>query len=291
MKKYLLMALAVAALSACEKVELAESASDEPASIVEGKTKKFTFTVKGDFGTPTFTRGYLQADGKDMTDLWVLDYVDGGLAQQLHQTNTDDDFGTPTMNLTYGVHHIYFVASRGVSPTLSTAAHTIIWGTVRDTFWKDYEVSVVATSNGNRAVTLDRVVTKMKVTVTDKVPANCASITLSPTLWYCGIDYMDGSAVSGQEQDVTVNVPSSYAGTSGDLLISIFGIGKPSEYTTDVSVVAKDASSAVIGSATIEDAPFMRNRSTEYSGELFSHSGSVSCSLNTEWLTPTTGTW
>jgi len=156
MKKYMLMALAVAAITACEKVDIPDNASEEPASVVEGKTKKFTFTVKGDFGTPTFTRGYLQADGKDMTDLWVLDYVDGVLVQQVHQTNDDDDFGTPTMNLAYGVHHVYLVASRGATPTLNTESHMISWSAVRDTFWKDYEVSVVATSNGNRAVTLCR---------------------------------------------------------------------------------------------------------------------------------------
>lgn len=281
----MLMALAVALITACEKVDIDENASEEPSSVVDGKTKKFTFTVKGDFGTPTFTRGYLQADGKDMTDLWVFDYVDGVMVQQLHQTNEDEDFGTPTMNLAYGAHHIYFVASRGVSPTLTTESHMITWGSVRDTFYKDYEVSVVSTSNGNRAVTLDRVATKMKVTITDEVPSGCASITITPTMWYYGLDYVDGSVVSGQEKAVSVTVPSSYAGTSGELMVSIFGIGKATEYTTDVSIVAKDGDENVIGSATLEDAPFKRNRGTEYSGTLFSGSGGlVSVSLSADWL-------
>lgn len=292
MKKYLLMALAVATLTACEKLEMPESASDEiENAAVEGKTKKFTFTVKGDFGTPTFTRGYLQADGKDMTDLWVLDYMDGALVQQLHQTNEDDDFGTPTMNLAYGAHHVYFVASRGVSPVLSTDNHIVTWGTVRDTFWKDYEVSVVATSNGNRAVTLDRVATKMKVAITDAVPANCASVTITPALWYYGLDYMDGSAVGGQEKSVTVAVPSSYVGTIGELFISIYGMANASEYTTDVSIAAKNGDEDVIGSATIGDAPFKRNRVTEYSGYLFNSGGALDISLSDTWETSTSGTW
>lgn len=292
MKKYLLMALAVAALTACEKLEMPESASDEiENAAVEGKTKKFTFTVKGDFGTPAFTRGYLQADGKDMTDLWVLDYMDGALVQQLHQTNEDEDYGTPTMNLAYGAHHVYFVASRGVSPVLSTDNHIITWGTVRDTFWKDYEVSVVATSNGNRAVTLDRVATKMKVAITDEVPANCASVTITPALWYYGLDYMDGSAVQGQEKSVTVAVPSSYVGTNGELFISIYGMANASEYTTDVSIAAKDGDEDVIGAATIGDAPFKRNRTTEYSGYLFNSGGAMSVSLSDTWETSISGTW
>ena len=291
MKKYMLMAFAVALFTACEKVDIPDNASEEPASVVEGKTKKFTFTVKGDFGTPTFTRGYLQADGKDMTDLWVFDYVDGAMVQQLHQTNDDEDFGTPTMNLSHGAHHIYFVASRGVSPTITTESHTIIWGTVRDTFWKDYEVSVAATSNGNRAVTLDRVATKMMVTITDEVPSGCASITITPTMWYYGLNYVDGSVVSAQEKAISVTVPSSYDGTSGELTVSIFGIGNATEYTTDVSIVAKDGDENVIGSATLEDAPFRRNRATEYSGHMFGSGGAWACALNTTWLEAETLTW
>lgn len=291
MKKYMMMALAVALFTACEKADIPDNSSEEPISVVDGKTKKFTFTVKGDFGTPTFTRGYLQSDGKDMTDLWVFDYMGGAMVQQLHQSNDDDDFGTPTMNLAYGAHHIYFVASRGASPTLTTESHMITWGTVRDTFYKDYEVNVVSTSNGNRAVTLDRVATKMTVTITDEVPTGCASLAITPSLWYYGLDYVDGSAVSGQEKAVTVSVPNSYVGTSGELAVSLYGIGKATEYTTDIAIVAKDGESAVIGSATIEDAPFKRNRGTEYSGYMFGSGGALACTLNTTWLDAETLTW
>ena len=149
------MALAVATLTACEK----EIITDEDATVSDGsaieKTKKFTFTVKGDFSNEwkPVTRGYLSADGKDMTDLWVLDYVDNQLVQQLHQSDNEaEDFGRPTINLAYGSHHVYFVASRGASPVLNTTDGTITWSSVRDTFWKDYEVSVVSTSDRKSVV-------------------------------------------------------------------------------------------------------------------------------------------
>ena len=137
MKRLFIMALAVATLTACEK----EIITEEDATVSDGsaieKTKKFTFTVKGDFSNEwkPVTRGYLSADGKDMTDLWVLDYVGGQLVQQIHQSdNTAEDFGQPVMNLSYGAHHVYFVASRGASPVLNTTDGTITWSSVRDTF-------------------------------------------------------------------------------------------------------------------------------------------------------------
>ena len=45
------------------------------------------------------------------------------------------------------------------------------------------------------------------------------------------------------------------------------------------------------GSATIEDAPFKRNRATEYSGYMFGSCGALACTLNTTWLDAETLTW
>jgi hypothetical protein len=83
----------------------------------ESKTVSVTFNVSGDFklSTSPITRA-LTADGKAMTDVWVLDYVGGVLQQQVHQTSADADFGTPTLSLGLGDHHIYFVASRHRRP-------------------------------------------------------------------------------------------------------------------------------------------------------------------------------
>ncbi len=75
----------------------------------------------------------LTADGKEMTDVWVLDYMGDVLMQQVHQVSTDDDFGQPTLTLAIGDHHLYFIASRGSGSTLNTTNHTIIFARVLDT--------------------------------------------------------------------------------------------------------------------------------------------------------------
>ena len=222
------------------------------------KTKKFTFTLKGDFSNEwkPVTRGYLEADGRDLTDVWVLDYVDGVLQQQLHQEdNTSDDFGRPSLALSYGNHHVYFVASRGITPTLSTAEKKITWEKPSDTFWADYSVTVANSSNGNRSVTLDRVVTKFKAIVNDALPVGISSISIIP-----------------------VN-------------FTIHSLSNITEWNTDISIVAKDGDQTVLGTATIADVPLKAGRVTEYSGSLFSSAGSTTISLNDTWATSVTGTW
>ena len=288
MKKMLLMMLTGLLVAACEKPVLGvvEEESEEVKL-----SKKFTFTVKGDFNAATFTRGYLSADGKDMTDLWVFDYVDGVCVQSVHQTAEDEAWGKPTMALAYGSHHVYFVASRGEGATMDAEGHTITWTGPRDTFWKDYEVEVVSTSNGNRAVTLDRVATKLKMTVNDEVPDGCAAVVVTPARWYYGWDYVNGVAVAAQQTERRVEVPESYVGTTDKLGVAIFGLSGADEWVTNVSIQAQDADGGVLGSATITGAPFKSNRSTEYSGNLFGSAGGLDVSVNAAWENPKTGTW
>lgn len=281
----MLMGLLVAA---CEKPVLGEVENESEDVKL---TKNFTFTVKGDFGSAIFTRGYLTADGQSMTDLWVFDYMDGACVQTVHQISTDADWGQPKMSLSYGRHHVYFVASRGEGPTLDADGHTITWTGPRDTFWKDYPVDVVSTTNGNRAVTLDRVATKIKIIVNDEVPANCKQVTVTPERWYYGWDYVNGAAVASQKTERAVTVPESYVGTMGSLVVNIFGLSGADEWVTNVSVSAKDADGNIIGSAVISGAPFKSNRSTEYSGNLFGSSGGLDVSINANWESPKTGSW
>ena len=284
----LLLMLAGLLVAACEKpvLGLVEDESEDVKL-----AKNFTFTVKGDFNAATFTRGYLAADGKDMTDLWVFDYVDGVCVQSVHQTAEDEAWGKPTMALAYGSHHVYFVASRGEGATVDAEGHTITWTGPRDTFWKDYEVEVVSTSNGNRAVTLDRVATKLKMTVNDEVPDGCATVVVTPARWYYGWDYVNGVAVAAQQTERRVAVPESYIGTEGQMSVSIFGLSGADEWVTNISIQAQDADNNVLGSATITGAPFKANRGTEYSGNLFGSAGGLDVSVNATWENPKTGTW
>jgi hypothetical protein len=234
---------------------------------------------------------YLNANSLNMTDLWVLDYMNGELVQKLHQVPTDADWGQPTMMLAYGSHHVYFIASRGATPVLDTDEHTITWSSVRDTFAKDYEVSVVNTSNGNRAVKMDRIVTKLKVTGIDEVPASCASISVTPSQWFYGYDYVNDAPVASSNNTISVAVPVSYVGTTGQLSLGVFSISGTDEWNASVVVRTATSADGTLGQATITDAPFLRNRSTEYSGNLFSSGGSMTISMNEDWLSPHMGEW
>jgi hypothetical protein len=73
--------------------------------------------------------------------------------------------------------------------------------------------------------------------------------------------------------------------------MSIFGLSSATEWTTDVTVEAKNGNGDVIGQASLVSVPIKRNRVTDYSGPLFGAAGNMSISLNATWDDPVTGTW
>ena len=297
MKKYIIPA-AVAALC------FISCSTDEPTANLTARIKTdttemkhvtITFNCRGfDFSTEPFaeTRA-LEADGKAMTDLWVLDYPNGQTAPtiQIHQTSDDEDFGSPTLNLAVGSHHVYFIASRGQDATIDTDAHTITFGKVRDTFYMDYEINVTATSNGSRSVTLERIVTKFTAIITDAIPEGAATFNIAPSQWYYGWDYVAGTPTTATtSQAITINIPASEIGKTDESL-NVFGFSSDTEWTTDIALDCKTYTGYILGTATISDVPLKQNRITTFSGPLFSANGLTTVSLSTDWQKDYTGTW
>lgn len=300
MKKFFSFAvLAMAVLAGCQKVDLSEvEPSDEGGS--SAVTKKFTFTVKGDFGNPEFvegdgaaTRAYMQADGVDMTDLWVVDVfypsgnaegtvtetATGTVVQTKHLTPADAEWGAPVLQLKLGTHHVMFLASAGVGGQYSEGVVT--WTKMKDTFYKDYEVTVAKTSNGNRAVTLDRVSTMLNLTIDDAIADGVTEIKFTPATWYTGWNMLTGEAVSNAYYTSSVSIPASYVGQEG-VQMNVWGLSGATEWTTNVGVSATNNGTPV-SSTTIENAPFKANRKTKYHGMIFGTKGNVTLTLSDEW--------
>lgn len=251
-----------------------------------------TFACTGDFTlqTKAMTRA-LTADGKDMTDLWVIDYMNGMMKQTVHQTSSDADFGSPTVPLALGRHQLYFIATRGTGATFDTDTHTMWLERVSDTFYKDVEINVGSTSSGTQAVELERIVTKLKIVLNDAIPEGADKVIITPDTWYHAIDYLTGEpSAATTAQPFTISIPPGDIGAKGEQ-ISIFGFSGSTEWNTGFAVVCKDSSGGVLGSATVGSAPFRRNRVTEFSGTLFSGSSSFSVSLLSSWDDVYTSTW
>lgn len=319
MKRIVLLALPLA-LVACGEIDLPEVEVTDDVTEADGEVyaKRFTFTVKGDFCNVAFVDGdglcdesqgtvassmavpvvseptdewgasqrmsrantYMTADGAEMTDLWVVDVVDGVVKQSLHQTNADDGWGAPQMALTLGTHHVMFLASRGQGAAYADGVVT--WTKPLDTFYLDYEVTVAKTSNGNRSVTLDRCASNLRVVIDDALPAGTATISLTPGKWYNGWNMLTGVPVAATDYVAAFDIREQSWGSAGVALTS-WTLSGSDEWTTDVTVTSRTASE-VNATATLTAVPLKANRSSVYHGRLYSATSNSSVALNTEWL-------
>jgi len=291
MKKLMFMALAVAAiLPSCTKDDDPE---EEPkVGKIEIKInndtikthKEITFgIVSGQVTQEPMTRATLSS--LNLTDLWVYD----GTTLLLHQTADDADFGAPSVDVDYGDHTFYFVASRGSEPTQTGT--TISWNKPSDTFWASLALTVAPSTSASQSVTLQRVAARLRITITDEVPAALFSLCVTPSTWYYGIDVLTGEATDSRTTTRTISVPASYAGTTGQLAASFYCLSPSQAWTTDITLTAKASDNSTISQISIADVPMQRNHITAYSGTLFSAGRSISVDADDGWGDDINGTW
>lgn len=271
-----LMATAVIMCS-CEHIELAEEAHQDV------QTKQFTFHVKGDFSTrfEEMTRAAVRLENDNaagITDIWVLDYQDGKLLQQVHQVASDADFGHPNMKLTYGEHNIKFVASKGVNPTLTASALT--WAKVLDTFVLDYPLTVSASSNGNRAPELKRAIGGVKLVATDAVKNGTqkVSVIMKRSLSLALPALAPNEATESANE---FSITSTQWDKTG-LSLTTYTLCDE-ELNTDVVVTVTGADNVVISQFTVSDVSVKKNRITTLTGDVFGRGNGFSVAIDDSW--------
>lgn len=287
-----MMALAVAAiLPSCTK-------NDEPEVVAPtleislpsdsiATHATVTFAFGGDVSIHPMTRASLTE--LNLTDVWVFDYVGGQLQATTHQTASDAAFGSPSLIVDYGDHTFYFVASRGDTPTIDGTV--ISWTKPSDTFWATLSLTVSPGSSITQAVSLHRVAARLRIAVTDEIPATLASISVTPSHWYYAIDYLTGEATDDLQTTRTVNVPASYVGTTEQLVASFFTISPQSEWTTDVTLTATSTDNSTLSSISINDVHMQRNHITSYGGSILNAGRSVTLASDDEWVEDDAVTW
>ena len=290
--KKMMMALAVATiLPSCTKNDEPEAVAPTleislPSdSIATHATVNFAFG--GDVNIRPITRASLTE--LNLTDVYVFDYVGGQLQATTHQTASDASFGSPSLTVDYGDHTFYFVASRGDMPTIDGT--TISWVKPSDTFWATLSLTVSPGSSITQAVSLHRVAARLRITVTDEIPATLASLSVTPSHWYYGLDYLTGDAADDRQTARTVNVPASYVGTTGQLVASFFTVSPSTQWTTDITLKATGTDNSTLSSISINDVPMQRNHVTSYGGSILNAGRSVTLTSDDEWIEDTPVTW
>ena len=277
------------------------SCGNDNENFVENEQPTGKARVKVVCGMGVETRAALSANGKALTDLYILDYdkTSGKLLQVLHQTSTAADFAEPDLTLDYGEHVLKVVATRSLEPTLCDAGN-ITWqvepnvltpvtatqpvvltaSKTSDTFGAEKDVSVGVGKATTVSIALDRLVAKLVVNSTDVFPDDCTTITLDmqehKSLSWATMDVIE--AVGNQrESDV-----SQLRGTTGTSLAYYFLTPKEG-YQTDITFRTNRTEGAPYSTITVGNVPLERNKVTTITGPLYKHGQGFQMMVNDEW--------
>lgn len=277
------------------------SCGNDNENFVENEQPMGKARVKVVCGMGVETRAALSANGKALTDLYILDYdkVTGKLLQVLHQTSTAADFAEPDLTLDYGEHVLKVVATRSQEPTLwdvgnitwqvkpniltpitATQPVALTASKTSDTFGAEKDVSVGVGKATTVSIALDRLVAKLVVNSTDAFPDDCTTVTLDmqeyKSLSWATMDVIE--AVRNQrESDV-----SQLRGTTGTSLAYYFLTPKEG-YKTDITFRTNRTEGAPYSTITVENVPLERNKVTTITGPLYKHGQGFQMMVNDEW--------
>ena len=212
-------------------------------------------------------------DGKQMTDLILFD----GATYLMRQQNTDPDFGTVTVLLTAGEHHLHFIATR--STELNYDEGILNCASLRSTFGKHYDINV--TGGSDEYVTMDRLTGMVVITIEDEIPAGAANLRIQFGDYYKGLNPTTFAGVRSGEFDQTVSIASKVGQTDVqyklNILAPVYGDGSETTYT----LTATNGSDDIIGQAT-GTMTIASNTKTLLHGNLFTGTRSF-LSLSTAW--------
>lgn len=266
MKKHLILCAALALLCACS--------SNEPS-----QSHQVTFKVAGmvaetePMSAPRRTPVLTDDDGQQMTDLFIYD----GSIEIAHQTNADASFGTVTVMLTTGEHHLHFIATR--STELSYDEGILNCTSLRPTFGKHFDLNVTGSSDQN--LNMDRLTGQVVITIEDEIPSGASQLRIQMGDYYKGINPTTFAATRSGDFDQTVNIAGK-VGLSGqtwtlNILVPEYGV----EHETTYTITATNGSGGVIGQCT-GTMPCNSNTKTLLHGNLFTGTRSF-VSLSTAW--------
>ncbi len=251
--------------------------------------------------TKAVTRAAMTANGKTITDLFILDYDKGtgALLQVLHQTSDAADFAEPDLTLDYGEHTLRLVATRSDTPQLLTddkAAWSVPTNTMTavtttapawltsaktsDTFAAEVDVTVKTGTAQDVAVTLQRTVARLVINSTDDFPADCYTIDLDLDE-YKVIRVTDLSVIDPVKNHRIADI-SALAGQTGTT-ITYFLLSPTDGYSTDITITPSRKDGDPYQSVTVTDVPLERNKTTTITGSLYGHQQGVKIAVNDEW--------
>lgn len=295
MKKYFMMAAAMLlAATSCtnESVEpVVENNAEQATAPVRVRVNDFSIIQEEMPSGGGTTRAAENAANYTAVGAVTLAFYDANGAETYKTTQIKSDgstyttFGQFSCDLPIGAYTMVAVAyayyAGDVFTLTSPTEAAFTSERPRETFCKTESV-VVTTAGVELDVTLNRIISWLKVVSTDGRPSNATKIRTTFEKGGKGFNPTTGLATTDAGFAQTNN-PSTAVGET--ITVNALPFLYTDEETMNVTIEVLDASDNVLFTHTVENVPFQRNRKTTVRGNIFTAStSSAAFKLETSWL-------
>jgi len=204
------------------------------------------------------------ADYCTRLDLWL--YESGTEFGSVHQSSTDDTFGTITLTLDKTkTYTLYAAAHKGTAPATLTSS-VITFPDDKTTHTLYYTTTFTPSATTQLSCLMTRIVSQFRMETTDPVPEACKQLRFTLSNVYDRWSVTDGPT---HQVDRVSTVALTSLRNDGTVAVSIHAIATDAQTAHTVTVEALDASGASIQSRTFENVPLRNGYRTSYTGAFF----------------------
>jgi hypothetical protein len=253
MKKLLFFATICAAFCACAN-DTSEVMEDEETELVT-----LTFSPYEQSAMARTTRAATSiASVVNHLDVWI---TDGTTTTDIHQTNTDADFGTVSMTLDKTkTYTLYAMGHKADGATLSDGVISFKDDKVTHSMFYTTTFSPATTTNLSCLMT--RIVADFRMEITDDIPAECKSLRFTIS------DVFDRwNVTTGGTHQLNRVSTINCNGTSA--IFNVYAIVTDAQTFHTVTVEALDENDGVIQERVFKNVPLRNGYKTNYRGTFF----------------------
>ena len=192
-------------------------------------------------------------------DVWL--YESGSEVAAIHQSSSDDGFGTITATLDKTkTYTLYAVGHKADGATLSDGIISFTDDKVTHSMF--YTTTFSPATTTSLSCLMNRIVADFRLEITDDIPAAVKKIRFTVNGVYDRWNVSTGGTHS-LDRVSTIN----YGGTSS--IFNVYAIVTDAQTTHDILVEALDENDDVVQSRTFADVPLRNGYKTNYRGTFF----------------------
>lgn len=184
--------------------------------------------------------------------------------KKIDQKSDDANFGSASFSLPAGDYRLVVLAHNcnGTATVTSLEKITFPSNKLTDTFLYSQDITIVE-GNNTVEVVMERVVSMFRLTITDEIPSNAASLLFYYTGGSSTLSALTGfGSVNSRQQETREIVP-------GQRSYEVYTIPHEQEDMLSMTITAYDADNNEIKSMVFMEIPVSPRVITEYSGAFF----------------------